>query len=91
MELNKKYGFKKFIIVVPSVAIKEGVYKSLQMTEEDFRKLYKNEPYEYFDYDSDNLEEVRNFATSNNIQIMIINIQAFNKNFTKKRLGKYIP
>lgn len=87
MELNKKYGFKKFIIVVPSVAIKEGVYKSLQMTEKDFRMLYKNEPYEYFDYDSNNLEEVRNFAISNNIQIMIINIQAFNKNFTKKGLG----
>ncbi len=90
MELNKKYGFKKFIIVVPSVAIKEGVYKSLQMTEDDFRMIYKNEPYDYFDYDSDNLEEVRTFATSNNIQIMIINIQAFNKNFTKKGLGNII-
>lgn len=87
MELNKKYGFKKFIIVVPSIAIKEGVYKSLQMTENDFKVLYKNEPYEYFEYNSDDLEEVRNFATSNNIQIMIINIQAFNKNFTKKGLG----
>lgn len=90
MELNKKYGFKKFIIVVPSVAIKEGVYKSLEMTEEDFKGLYKGVPYEYFDYDSDNLEEVRNFATSSNIQIMIINIQAFNKNFTKKGLSNII-
>lgn len=90
MELDKKYGFKKFIIVVPSVAIKEGVYKSLKMTEDDFRAIYKNEPYEYFDYDSKNLEEVRNFATSNNIQIMIINIQAFNKNFTKKGLSNII-
>lgn len=90
MELNKKYGFKKFIIVVPSIAIKEGVYKSLQMTKEDFGTLYKGIPYEYFDYDSANLEEVRNFATSTNIQIMIINIQAFNKNFTKKGLSNVI-
>lgn len=90
MELNRKYGFKKFIIVVPSVAIKEGVYKSLEMTREDFKTIYKNEPYEFFDYDSKNLEEVRNFATNNNIQIMIINIQAFNKNFTKKGLSNII-
>lgn len=90
MELNRNYGFSKFIIVVPSIAIKEGVYKSFKMTESDFREIYDNEPYEYFDYDSNNLEQVRNFTISSNIQIMIINIQAFNKNFTKKGLGNII-
>lgn len=81
-ELNKNYGFCKFLIVVPSIAIKEGVYKSLQMTEEHFKALYDNTPYEYFIYDSQKLEQVRNFAVSNNIQIMIINIDAFKKSFT---------
>ncbi len=80
-ELNKKYGFTKFIIVVPSVAVREGVHKSLQVTEEHFKLLYDNVPYDYFIYSSDNLGQVRNFATSNNIQIMIINIQAFSKSF----------
>ena len=51
-ELNKRYGFTKFVIVVPSVAIKEGAYKSLQMTEEHFRSLYSGTPSEYFLYDS---------------------------------------
>ena len=78
-ELNKKYGFLKFIIVVPSVAIKEGVKKSLDITQEHFRKLYENVVYDYFIYDSSNLEQVRNFATSSDIQIMIITIDAFNK------------
>lgn len=52
MELNKKYGFTKFIIVVPSLPIKEGVYKTLQITEEHFKSLYENTPYNYFVYDS---------------------------------------
>lgn len=90
MELNKDYGFTKFIIVVPSIAIKEGVYKSIEITKSGFKDLYDNEPYEYFDYDSKNLEQVRNFATSSNIQIMIINIQAFNKNFSEKGMGNII-
>lgn len=78
-ELNKKYGFTKFIIVVPSIAIKEGVNKSLDITKEHFAKLYNNAIYDYFIYDSSNLEQVRNFATSSDIQIMIITIDAFNK------------
>lgn len=81
-ELNRKYGFTKFIIVVPSVAIKEGVYKSLQMTEEHFRGLYENVQYDYFVYDSQKLGQVRSFATSDYIQIMVINIDAFRKSFT---------
>ena len=51
-ELNKRYGFTKFVIVVPSVAIKEGVYKSLQMTDDHFRAVYSGTPFEYFLYDS---------------------------------------
>lgn len=81
-KLNQKYGFKKFVIVVPSVAIREGVDKSLQITKDHFNEIYDNVPVEYFVYDSYKLEQVRNFATSNNIQIMIINIDAFRKGFT---------
>lgn len=81
-ELNQHYGLTKFIIVVPSVAIKEGVYKSLQMTEEHFKKEYKNVQYDYFVYDSSKREQVRNFATNDYIQIMVINIDAFSKSFT---------
>jgi type III restriction enzyme len=78
-ELNKRYGFTKFVIVVPSVAIKEGVYKTLQITEEHFRSLYSNAPFEYFLYDSSKLGQVRNFATSPNIQIMVVTVGAINK------------
>ena len=79
LELNKRYGFTKFIIVVPSVAIREGVFKSLQVTEEHFKNLYDSAPYRYFIYNSSKLSDVRAFATSNNIEIMIINIDAFKK------------
>lgn len=79
LELNKRYGFTKFIIVVPSVAIREGVYKSLQVTEEHFKNLYDSVPYRYFVYNSSKLSDVRTFATSSNIEIMIINIDAFKK------------
>ena len=78
-ELNKRYGFTKFVIVVPSVAIKEGVYKSLQMTDDHFRALYSGAPFEYFLYDSAKLGQVRNFATSPQIQIMVVTVGAINK------------
>ena len=81
-EMNRLYGFTKFIVVVPSVAIKEGVYKSLQMTEEHLKGLYDNVQFDYFVYDSRKLGQVRNFATSDYIQIMVINIDAFRKSFT---------
>lgn len=87
-ELNQRYGLTKFIIVVPSVAIKEGVYKSLQMTEEHFRKEYKNVQYDYFIYDSSKREQVRNFATNDYIQIMVINIDAFSEAFDDKSTAK---
>lgn len=79
LELNKRYGFTKFIIVVPSVAIREGVFKSLQVTQEHFSNLYDGVPYHYFIYNSSKLSDVRRFATSSNIEIMIINIDAFKK------------
>lgn len=78
-ELNKRYGFTKFVIVVPSIAIKEGVYKTLQITEEHFRNLYAGVPFDFFLYDSSKLGQVRNFATSQNIQVMVITVGAINK------------
>jgi type III restriction enzyme len=78
-ELNKRYGFTKFVIVVPSVAIKEGVYKSLQITEAHFKGLYAGVPYDYFLYDSAKLGQVRNFATSATVQIMVVTVGAINK------------
>ena len=78
-ELNRKYGFTKFIIVVPSVAIREGVYKSFEITAEHFGLQYDNVPNRYFIYNSAKLSDVRQFATSANIEIMIINIDAFKK------------
>lgn len=82
-ELNKRYGFTKFVIVVPSVAIKEGVYKSLEIMEDHLRALYGNVPFSrgnnYFLYDSSKLGQVRNFATSNQIQVMVVTVGAINK------------
>ena len=78
-ELNKKYGFKKFIIVVPSIAIKEGIKKNLDITKEHFKTIYNNIPYNYFIYDSSKLNQINEFARSSDIEIMIINIDAFNK------------
>ena len=80
-ELNKVYGFKKFIIVVPSIAIKEGVAKSLEITEEHFKSIYDNVVYDSYIYDGSKPEEVRSFAVNDNISIMVINIAAFRKSF----------
>ncbi len=78
-ELNRRYGFTKFVIVVPSIAIKEGVYKTLQITADHFRGLYEGVPFDYFLYDSAKLGQVRNFATSPQIQIMVVTVGAINK------------
>ena len=79
-ESNKRYGFTKFVIVVPSVAIKEGTYWTLQNTREHFESLYPMaKGYEYFQYDSGKPGTVRNFATSPNIQIMVVTVGAINK------------
>lgn len=76
-ELNKKYNLKKFIILVPSVAIREGVLKSIEYMREHFKSLYEVN-FKGFGYDSDKLNEVRDFAGSNNLIIMIMTVQSFN-------------
>ncbi|MGL5590840.1 MAG: DEAD/DEAH box helicase family protein [Metamycoplasmataceae bacterium] len=78
-EMNKNYGFKKFIIIVPSIAIKEGVYKSLQMTKDHFKNIYNNTQYEFYIYKSNEINQIHSFSTNNYISIMIINIDSFNK------------
>ncbi|MDP3608015.1 MAG: DEAD/DEAH box helicase family protein [Methylophilus sp.] len=78
-ELNKRYGFTKFVIVVPSVAIKEGVYHTIKNTVEHFKGLYAGVPFDYFIYDSANLSPVRTFATSSHIQIMVVTVGSINK------------
>lgn len=82
-ELNRLYGFKKFIIVVPSVAIREGVTSSIKLMREHFRGLYENCAFDDFVYRSKDLSQVRQFARNNEIQIMVINIQAFAKDAEK--------
>lgn len=77
MELNKRYGWLKFIIVVPSVAIREGVLKSLEIMKTHFQDVYKKQP-RYFVYDSSRLGDLDSFANSSDLQIMVINSQAFN-------------
>ena len=76
-ELNKRYGWTKFIIVVPSVAIREGVYKSFQITEDHFAEDY-GKKIRYFIYNSSQLTEIDRFASDSAINVMIINVQAFN-------------
>ena len=87
-ELSSKYGFKKFIVVVPSIAIREGTLKNIEITEEHFKALYNNISFEYFVYDSRKANRLRNFATSDHIQIMIINIDAFRKDFSDSEEDK---
>jgi type III restriction enzyme len=77
-ELNKTYGFTKFVIVVPSIPIREGVLASIRAMRKHFRDLY-NQPFDVELYDSKQLGRVRQFATANTIQILIMNIQAFQK------------
>lgn len=76
-ELNKAYGWSKFIVVVPSVAIREGVYKSFQITQEHFAEEY-GKKVRFFIYNSARLTEIDRFASDSNINVMIINSQAFN-------------
>lgn len=76
-ELNKRYGFSKFIIVVPSIAIREGVKKSFEMTQDHFMDTYGKKA-RFFIYNSKKLDEIEQFSSSSAINVMIINIQAFN-------------
>ncbi len=86
-ELNKAYGWSKFIVMTPSIAIREGVLKSFQITEDHFQELY-GKKIRYFVYNSNNssnLSNINNFAEDSNIQVMIINYQAFNTRFKENR------
>ncbi len=76
-ELNKRYGWSKFIVIVPSVAIREGVYKSFEMTQEHFAEEY-GKKIRFFIYNSARLTEIDRFASDSSINVMIINSQAFN-------------
>ena len=80
-ELSQKYGFKKFIIVVPSVAIREGTLKNIAITKAHFKALYNIEV-SSFVYDSKKANRLREFATNNQVQLMVINIDAFRKDFS---------
>ncbi|MFB8119014.1 DEAD/DEAH box helicase family protein [Streptomyces sp. NPDC055962] len=82
-ELNQLYGFTKFMVVVPSVAIKEGVETSIRMLREHFGALYGNPPMSFFQFDGSNPSRVRSFATSSGIEIMIVTIAAINKKTNK--------
>lgn len=82
-ELNLLYGFTKFVIVVPSVAINEGVATSIKDLLEHFGALYGNPPVQYFQYSGENVSRLRSFATSSGIEIMIITIAAMNKSTVK--------
>lgn len=76
-ELNRQYGWSKFIIVVPSIAIREGVYKSLQITAEHFQQDYQKQA-RFFIYNSKQLHQLESFSSDGGINIMVINVQAFN-------------
>ena len=76
-ELNKQYGWSKFVVVVPSIAIREGVYKTFQVTQEHFSEEYGRK-IRFFIYRSTNLEEIERFASDSAVNVMIINSQAFN-------------
>lgn len=78
-ELNRRYGMRKFIVVVPSVAVREGVLKTLEITDKHLRELYNNVPCRYYAYDSSNLTQVRQFALSDGIELMVMTIDSFNK------------
>ena len=80
MELSKKYGYRKFVVVVPSVAVREGTLKSIEQTKEHLLTLY-NERVNSFVYDSKKVNKLREFSSSNAVEIMVINIQAFVKGY----------
>jgi type III restriction enzyme len=79
LELNRRYGLRKFIIVVPSVAVREGVIKTLKITRDHLRALYDNVPYRHTVYDSKSIAKVRQFAQSDCVELMVMTIDSFNK------------
>ena len=83
-ELNKRYGWSKFIVVVPSIAIREGVQKSFQTMQDHFMEQYGKKA-RFFVYTSKNLTDIDNFSSSADLSVMIINVQAFNAGFNKEK------
>lgn len=79
IELNLKYGLSKFVIVVPTVAIREGVLSALRLTKEHFREVYDGIQYDSYVYDAKALNKLRQFATSSHLQILVMNIASFNR------------
>ncbi|MBR3493780.1 MAG: DEAD/DEAH box helicase family protein, partial [Bacteroidales bacterium] len=86
-EMNKRFGWSKFIVVVPSIAIREGVYKSFTMLEEHFMELYGKKA-RYFIYNSANLTQIDSFSSDASINVMIINVQVFNTSFKEGATNK---
>jgi type III restriction enzyme len=79
LELHERFGLRKFIIVVPSIAVREGVLKTLKITEQHLKAIYGNPSYRYYNYDSASLGQVRNFALSSGIELMVMTLDSFNK------------
>lgn len=79
LELYQRYGMRKFIVVVPSVAIREGVLKTMHITKRHLSELYGNPPYRYYVYDSENISQVRQFGLSDGVEMMVMTIDSFNK------------
>src|SRR5258708_20435319 len=77
MDLLKRFGLRKFVVVVPSIAVREGVLQTLRATEKHLKEHYGNPPYRFSVYDSANLSQVRAFALSDGIEIMVMTIDAF--------------
>ncbi|MFZ5517678.1 MAG: DEAD/DEAH box helicase family protein [Candidatus Zhuqueibacterota bacterium] len=96
-ELKKRYGFRKFIIIVPSIAIYEGVIKSFEITRSHFRTLYGNENVHLTRYSGDQLSKLRGFATSSFTEVMVMTLDSFNKKAnnifkaTEKLPGEMLP
>lgn len=79
LELHRRYGLRKYIVVVPSVAVREGVLKTLKITQEHLRAIYDNVPYRFTSYDSKSIAKVRQFAQSDCVEILVMTIDSFNK------------
>lgn len=87
LELAQRYGMRKFIIVVPTVAIREGVLKTFEITQKHFRELYSNLPYRYYVYDSSALSRLKQFGESDNVEFMVMTMASFNKDSNVIRQG----
>jgi len=90
LELNKLYGFRRFIIIVPSIAIKEGVLKTFEITKKHFQEIYDGLPYRFYHYDSRNISQISQFTSSQNVEFMVITLDSFNREVTKKGKGNVI-